>query len=91
MQSVVVRLLAKITVEVRKIVVIKKPDFVFAMIIVDKLGTQVKAITRLHIQQPIKQPIGLFRLNYLVNYELLASIPAPLEARTNIAQANCHQ
>ena len=31
MKSVVVRLLAKITVEVREVVIIKKPDFVFAV------------------------------------------------------------
>ena len=31
MKSVVVRLLAKITVEVRGVVVIQKPDFVFAV------------------------------------------------------------
>ena len=31
MKSVVVRLLAKITVEVREVVVIQKPDFVFAV------------------------------------------------------------
>ena len=31
MQSVVVRLLAKITVEVHEVVVIKKPDIVFAV------------------------------------------------------------
>ena len=31
MKSVVVRLLAKITVEVREVVVIQKPDLVFAV------------------------------------------------------------